>query len=147
MDIRRYQPQLTALFDAHGVILAYLFGSQVKGTANRESDIDIAVLLSDQVPQAEYGAWLVKLNTDLIGVFQQDRIDVALLNCAPPLLAFRVVRDGVPIYDPHDQHVSFYVKTFNRYVDTQPLRDVQWQYYLKRQRAHAQSSRNDSGAS
>ena len=143
MNINEYKLQLTSLFDASDVALAYLFGSEAKGTTNRESDIDIAVLLSDQVPEAEYGQRLVTLNTELIGIFQRDAIDVALLNNAPPLLAFQVVRHGVVIYDPHHRYVSFYIDTFNHYADTQPLRDLQWQYYLKRQRAKSQNSRNE----
>ena len=141
MNINRYKPQLTSLFNASDVVLAYLFGSEAKGTANRESDIDIAVLLSDQVSETEYGQRVVDLNTELIGIFQRDAIDVALLNNAPPLLAFQVVRHGVVIYDPDHRYVSFYIDTFNQYADTQPLRDLQWQYYLKRQGAKSQSPR------
>ena len=144
MNINQYKPQLTSLFDASDVVLAYLFGSQVKGTTNSESDIDIAVLLSDQIPQSEYGQRVVDLNTELIGIFQRDAIDVALLNNAPPLLAFQVVRHGVVIYDPHHRYVSFYIDTFNQYADTQPLRDLQWQYYLKRQGAKFQHPPNES---
>lgn len=139
MNINRYKPQLTPLFDASDVVLAYLFGSEAKGTANCESDIDIAVLLSNQVPEAEYGQRLVDLNAELIGIFQRDAIDVALLNNAAPLLAFQVVRHGVVIYDPHHRYVSFYIDTFNYYVDTQPLRDLQWHYYLKKQRSRSQN--------
>ena len=142
-QFNQYKPQLTSLFDASDVVLAYLFGSEAKGTANRESDIDIAVLLSDQIPQAEYGQRVVDLNTELIGIFQRDAIDVALLNTAPPLLAFQVVRHGVVIYDPHHRYVSFYIDAFNQYADTQPLRDLQWQYYLKRQGAKSQHPRNE----
>ena len=144
MTINQYKPQLTSLFDASDVVLAYLFGSEAKGTTHPESDIDIAVLLSNQVPEAEYGQRVVDLNTELIGIFQRDAIDVALLNTAPPLLAFQVVRHGVVIYDPHHRYVSFYIDTFNRYEDTQPLRDLQWHYYLKRQQAKSQNLRNES---
>ena len=143
MNIDQYKPQLTSLFDASDIVLAYLFGSEAKGTANRESDIDIAVLLSDEIPQSEYGQRVVDLNTELIGIFQRDAIDLALLNNAPPLLAFQVVRHGVVIYDPHHRYVSFYIDRFNQYADTQPLRDLQWQYYLKRQRAKSQNSRSE----
>ena len=144
MNINQYMPQLTSLFDASDVLLAYLFGSEAKGSTNRESDIDIAVLLSDQIPQAQYGQRVVCLNSELIGIFQRDAIDVALLNNVPPLLAFEVVRHGVVIYDPQQRYVSFYIDTFNRYADTQPLRDLQWQYYLKRQQTKSQNFRNES---
>jgi uncharacterized protein len=142
VDIHRYTPKLASLFAANDVLFAYLFGSHAKGTTNSESDIDIAVWLADSVPEAEYAERLVRLNTELIGIFHQDAIDVVILNRAPPLLAFQVVRHGIVIYDPHQQHVPFYVKTFNHYTDTQPLRDVQWQYYLKRQHAKSQNRLN-----
>ena len=144
MTINQYKPQLTSLFDASDVVLAYLFGSEAKGTTHPESDIDIAVLLIGSGSEAEYGQRVVDLNTELIGIFQRDAIDVALLNTAPPLLAFQVVRHGVVIYDPHHRYVSFYIDTFNRYEDTQPLRDLQWHYYLKRQQAKSQNLRNES---
>lgn len=82
MNINQYKSQLIALFDTSDVGLAYLFGSAAKGTTNRESDIDIAILLSDQIPQAEYGQRMVDLTSELIGIFQRDTIDVALLNTA-----------------------------------------------------------------
>ena len=88
MNINQYKPRLTSLFDGCDVVLAYLFGSEAKGSTNRESDIDIAVLLSDQIPQAEYGQRVVDLNTELIGIFQRDAIDVALLNNASTAAGF-----------------------------------------------------------
>jgi hypothetical protein len=54
-----------------------------------------------------------------------------VLNTAPPLLAYNVIRNGTPLFDPANRHVEFKVKALNRYFDTEFLRRVQ-QYYLKK---------------
>ena len=139
MDIDIFKPQLIELFKAHDVVLAYLFGSHAKGTAVSGSDIDIAVLFTDDVPQTEHGCRMVQINTELVGIFHINDVDVVVLNIAPPLLAFQVTEHGICLYDPEHQRVRFEVAVFNRYVDTQPLRNVQWKCYLKRQEARRSS--------
>ena len=42
--IECYLPQLKTVFERHGVILAYMYGSQATGKAGPLSDADIAVL-------------------------------------------------------------------------------------------------------
>ncbi|MCX7682029.1 MAG: nucleotidyltransferase domain-containing protein, partial [Anaerolineae bacterium] len=42
------------MFARHGVVLAYLFGSQAEGRAGPLSDVDIAVLLGPQVPEERW---------------------------------------------------------------------------------------------
>ncbi|RLC56366.1 MAG: hypothetical protein DRI80_16390, partial [Chloroflexota bacterium] len=49
-----YLPQLHDLLARHGVVLAYLFGSQAEGTAGPLSDVDIAVLLGPEVPRERW---------------------------------------------------------------------------------------------
>ncbi|MBM3238697.1 nucleotidyltransferase domain-containing protein [Candidatus Poribacteria bacterium] len=141
MDIDIFKPQLIELFKAYDVVLAYLFGSHAKGTAGSGSDVDIAVLFADDVPQTEYGRRMVQINTELVGIFHINDVDVVVLNIAPPLLVFQVIKHGICVYDPGHQRVGFEVAVFNRYVDTQPLRDVQWKYYLKRQKARRSSQK------
>lgn len=139
MDIDIFKPQLIELFKAHDVVLAYLFGSHAKGTAGTGSDVDIAVLFADDVPQTEYGRRMVQINTEVVGIFHINDVDVVVLNIAPPLLAFQVTEHGICLYDPEHRRVRFEVAVFNRYVDTQPLRDMQWKCYLKRQEARRSS--------
>lgn len=147
MDIDIFKPQLIELFKAYDVVLAYLFGSHAKGTAGSGSDVDIAVLFADDVPQTEYGRRMVQINTELVGIFHINDVDVVVLNIAPPLLAFQVIKHGICVYDPGHRRVGFEVAVFNRYVDTQPLRDVQWNCYLKRQKARRSSQKKTGGTS
>lgn len=79
-----------------GVDAVYLFGSHARGTAHRDSDMDLGVLLArDAFPTAadRFNA-RVRLTADLIGALHTNDIDVIVLNDAPPLLARAVIRTG-----------------------------------------------------
>ena len=86
--------------EAQFLISAYLFGSRAEGRAHRESDTDLGVLLDrDLLPSrnARFDASLL-LGARLAGVLEADRIDVVVLNDAPPLLARRIVTRGRRVY-------------------------------------------------
>ena len=76
------------------VLAAYIFGSLAKGRTHRNSDVDIAVLVSDEVIKSDPFRYRLKLAAELAPALRRDDIDVVLLNQAPPLLAHRVLRDG-----------------------------------------------------
>ena len=78
------------------VLEAYLFGSQARGQAQPHSDFDVAVYV-ERVPDAPFG-YEAELATDLMAALGDDRMDVVLLNRAPPLLYHRVLRDGVRLF-------------------------------------------------
>lgn len=126
--------KLNEIFVRHGVVLAYLFGSQAEGRVTPLSDVDLAVLFPNPVaPQERFRRQL-----DLIGdcghLFGRNDVDVVVLNEAPPLLAFEVVSKGKQLYeDPVTRPAAaFGVYVFNRYVDTAPLRRLRHRYLLKR---------------
>ncbi|MGH3666223.1 MAG: type VII toxin-antitoxin system MntA family adenylyltransferase antitoxin [Egibacteraceae bacterium] len=97
------------------VIVAYLFGSQARGTARPGSDVDVAVLLAER---ADGHQRQLELMAALGG-----RADVVVLNDAPVALAHRVLRDGVVLVCRDDRvRVSHWARTVDRYLDTAPLR-------------------------
>ncbi|HIC94363.1 MAG TPA: nucleotidyltransferase domain-containing protein [Anaerolineae bacterium] len=129
MDIRQYFPQLKELFANNGVILAYLFGSQVEGRAGPLSDIDIAVLLGPDVPSERWTDVQIELICELMSIFHRDDIDVVILNRATPLLAWEVVKYGKVIYEDETRPgVDFAVYAASRYADTEPLRRLAQRY-------------------
>lgn len=130
LDLSRYREELHRIFARHGVVLAYLFGSQAEGKAGPLSDVDIAVLLGPQVPQERWTAVQIDLINDLIGLFHRDDVDVAILNRATPLFAYQVVRFGQVIYeDATRPAVDFAAYSVRRYADTAPLRRLKKQYF------------------
>ena len=125
-SIESYLPQLKKLFAEKGVILAYLFGSQAEGKAGPLSDIDIAVLLTPDVPPEHWTDVQIELICELTSIFHRDDVDVVILNRATPLLAHEVIKYGQCIYEPdRGVRVDFETAAFRRYVDTKPLRRLQ----------------------
>lgn len=83
-----------------GLVSAYLFGSQAERRAHHESDVDIAVLLSRDVhpsPAARFQE-RIRLCAWLVGELRENRVDVVILNDAPPGLARRIVTTGLRVF-------------------------------------------------
>jgi predicted nucleotidyltransferase len=79
------------------VLEAYLFGSTARGEQQAHSDVDVAVYVDrDAAPRAAFG-YAADLGADLMRALSTNRVDVVVLNDAPPLLYGRVLRDGIRI--------------------------------------------------
>jgi len=102
------------------VVLAYLFGSQATGTADPESDVDVAVVLDggdDGVLEA-----MVEIEDDLKSFLPGKPADVVVLNHAGLRLRHEVVSTGCLLYERHpDDRVDFEVKSQVQYFDWQPV--------------------------
>ncbi|MBI4728870.1 MAG: nucleotidyltransferase domain-containing protein [Acidobacteria bacterium] len=108
------------------VLVAYLFGSAASGKAGPLSDIDLAVLLRGGSEPAVAARRRLRLSRIAAGALADDRIDLVVLNTAPPDLAFRVVRDGaVVICTDEPERLAFEVRTIDRYLDILPFYAVQ----------------------
>lgn len=125
---------LQQTFPRHHITLAYLFGSRADGRARPSSDIDIAVL----IPHAHFKALTldsrVALINDILDALGTENADVVILNEAPPLLAFEVIKHGKILYeDPLTRPAAeFAVYAINQYLDTKPLRAMRHQYLRER---------------
>jgi hypothetical protein len=119
-----YLSALRGLFIQHGVVLAYLFGSRAEGRARPGSDIDLAVLLPPGTPRNKFFDARLSLTNELMGLFHKDRVDVVILNEAPPLLAHQVIKFGKIIYEDETTRpaIDFAVYTMSRYSDSAPAR-------------------------
>jgi uncharacterized protein len=97
-------PDLTArvaaaLAHRDEILEAYVFGSQARGDAQPHSDVDVAVYLDPARASASASPYGVDsdLGADLMQALATSRVDVVVLNRAPPLLYHRVLRDGVRV--------------------------------------------------
>ncbi|MGH7313483.1 MAG: type VII toxin-antitoxin system MntA family adenylyltransferase antitoxin [Candidatus Rokuibacteriota bacterium] len=86
-----------ALEPRREILEAYLFGSRATGSAQAHSDVDIAVYLADPRPAATQFGYPADLAATLMQALGTERVDVVVLNAAPPLLYYRVLRDGMRI--------------------------------------------------
>ncbi|MCY4635063.1 MAG: nucleotidyltransferase domain-containing protein [Acidobacteria bacterium] len=117
------------------VRLAWLFGSRARGTARRDSDVDVAVLVDDVC--ADGSGALKDSYFRVIGVLgravRSDLIDVVILNHAPPLLRHRVLRDGVLLYARSEvERVRFVHRTTREYLDFEPRLREQTRLLIRR---------------
>ena len=71
-------PDLSEVFAAHDVAVAYLFGSRAEGTARPTSDHDVAVLFADPEPALDA---TVRLAADLARILGTE-VDVVDLDRA-----------------------------------------------------------------
>jgi predicted nucleotidyltransferase len=127
--IENYAPQLKTAFEKHGVILAYLYGSQVTGKAGPLSDVDIAVLFSPGVSKDERLSRVLKLMGDLAHVFRRDDVNVLDLDEGTPLLNNNVRLKGRGIYCVDERaRAEFVLRALQQFVDTEPLRREQNRY-------------------
>lgn len=90
--------KLRALLEPREEVLeAYLFGSAAAGSARAHSDVDVAVYLREPRPPASAFGYAADLTTALMQGLGTSRVDVVILDDAPPLLYHRVLRDGIRI--------------------------------------------------
>lgn len=91
-----------------GVISVYLFGSVAEHRSHRESDVDVAVLFDYRVRPTMRDRFEARLRlfAELTRTLKTDRLDLVVLNDAPPLLARRAVTEGARVLcaDPDRDH-------------------------------------------
>lgn len=104
-----------------GVVAAYLFGSEARGTGGPRSDVDVAVLLGS-LPLT-LRAQPFELADELAGLLGRP-VDVVVLDAASPDLIHRILRDGVLVLDRDPAaRIRFEVAARNAYVDLKPFLD------------------------
>jgi predicted nucleotidyltransferase len=130
----RMQVLAQYLADIGETILAYLFGSQVTGTAGPQSDHDIALLVRS--PSLDLQARLAHEIRVILGT---DRVDVVFLNRAPVELAYAAIAQGRLLYERSvADRVEFEAKVMSLYADYLPV--------LRRQREEIlRSEGNEAG--
>ena len=124
--VRRAFPSLAS--DA--VVSAFVFGSHARGAEHGESDLDVAVLLDfGKLPtRRERFEEGTRIASALMAELHEPRVDVVVLNDAPPTFARSVVLDGVRVHlgDPQADHA---------FVRDVQLRAADLEPFLRRTRA------------
>jgi predicted nucleotidyltransferase len=109
------------------VRLAYLFGSRARGTARPDSDLDLAVYLSDATQAAERAALMLELLDALSRTLGPlgERVDLLDLDRVSSTVAFRVISDRrlVVCREPRER-VTLEVRIARRYDDERPHREL-----------------------
>lgn len=111
----------------YDVEMVILFGSQAKGLARIDSDIDLGILLAKYpIPVEEE----LQLCLDLVGAVQTGKVDMVILNHADPFLCYEAACHGIIVYEKKPSTFDhFKVMAFKRFVDTEQFRQLNDLYF------------------
>jgi len=134
LTIAEITEKLNKYFDEHEEILfAIIFGSTAKGTANKISDVDIAVMISPNFNESFPFGYQAELITDFMRILKRNGVDVVILNEAPIALKHEILRYGKFIYVRDKQaRIKFQVDTINQYEDYKMLYKIHIEAMRKR---------------
>jgi uncharacterized protein len=125
MEERDADPLLRAVASAAESLpeiqAAFLFGSQTSGRARVDSDVDVAVLVDGAPARVDARTLLRRVIEALAAHVAADRLDVVILNTAPPALAFQVLKRGKLAFERDRTALHrFRVRTYARHSDFEP---------------------------
>jgi predicted nucleotidyltransferase len=101
------------------IAAVYLFGSEARGDARADSDVDLG-LLNFETPRATLMDQPFALDADLSSLLAR-RVESVALNQAPPDLVYRVLSDGKIVCErSRSARIAFEVKARNDYFDILP---------------------------
>lgn len=105
IDIMLFEQELANFFRSiDSVNFAYLFGSIVRGDTNELSDVDIAIMLDESLSKKDMFNKELDLISELTCVLKSDKIDLVVLNDAPLLLKYNIIKDGHVLKSDETKH-------------------------------------------
>lgn len=120
-----YENELIEYFSSKdSVILAYLFGSTVRGDAGKLSDVDIGIMLDEKISKKDRFDLELKLMGEIAILIKKNKIDLIVLKEAPLLLAYNIIKSGIILKSDETERVKFETKILSMYMDER--------YYIKR---------------
>lgn len=113
------------------IVFAVLFGSSARGTANRSSDVDIALCFSDEMEHHEQFRLRNRIDAEL----QQHAdgfVDVSDIDTLPTPVAYAALQDGILLVG--DEHVVETARTRleHEYKATATDRKQEQQAFIRR---------------
>lgn len=116
---------LNDLIEKYDIKLIYIFGSYAKGKNDKNSDLDIAVLLEKGYNPLDK----LSLIGDFTDIFKRNDIDLVILNDANPVLEHQVIKYGKLAYlKDEDVKVFYEVRVLKEYMDMEYFRNTQMEY-------------------
>ncbi|NOR14304.1 MAG: HigA family addiction module antidote protein [Candidatus Aminicenantes bacterium] len=131
--VEKIRNQLYPLFqkDNH-ILFGYIFGSAAQGFTNRQSDIDVAVYLNQNLVKDTFEKRL-----QMIEKYQsilKKPVDVVILNEERSIFfKFVIIKEGKVVFErDHGQRVDFELRTMQEYYDYQPFLEAYNKAYIHR---------------
>ncbi len=106
------------------VKFAYLFGSMANNSTGPLSDLDIAVYLDGR---RNCFTTRLHLMEALAKELASERFDLVVLNQAPVVLQFEVIKHGKVLKENKPRRITFETQVLREYLDYGYLRQVQYE--------------------
>lgn len=116
---------VTSFFSRQPVVkFAYLFGSLAVDATGPLSDVDLAIRLDGRVDP--FTTRLI-LSEALAKELKSECFDLVVLNNAPLVLKYEIVKNGVVLKEDRPRRIMFETAVLQEYLDTGYLRSVHYQ--------------------
>ncbi|NLW22572.1 MAG: nucleotidyltransferase domain-containing protein [Tissierellia bacterium] len=118
----------SVLMKYEDIIFAYIFGSYAREKIRKDSDLDIAVYLREEMDIDTY----LEIKMQLSEICKRE-VDLILLNEAPPLLKFQIYKNNVLLFS-RDKSIEtrFKVRTLFEYSDMKRYLDLSYNSNIDR---------------
>ncbi len=131
------QRELPTILAEHPVMLGYLFGSVVEGTALPSSDVDIALVFAPSLNLTAYERMQIEFSiaTEIERRCNIKEADVRSIDSAPLTVRGLVLTEGVLIYSRDEEfRVEYEVYNRKRYFDFQPVVEMMREAFFEQLR-------------
>ena len=96
----------------------YLFGSRATGSADENSDYDIAVLCERGTSSERCGMLQIELNGRLCIALRTDAVDLVVMNTASSIeLLYAIIQDGERLFDRGEDTDEYEMRRKHEYED------------------------------
>lgn len=130
-SINNISQLLEPVFKKYHVKLAYLFGSYARGNQIKESDVDIAVLLDESIPENERFNQRLKMAGEF-SLLLKNNVDLIILNdTSSATFKYSIIQEGKFLHQEESDKVEFEIVTMNNYFDLLPFFDLYNQNYVQ----------------
>jgi len=104
------------------VVLAYLYGSSVKGYARSDSDLDLGILLDERFDADPLYPARIAIEIETQAHINRE-LDVRLLNGMPPRFLRQVIDGELVFAKDESDRVKFETEVIDSYLDFKPFYD------------------------
>ncbi|MDR7871149.1 MAG: nucleotidyltransferase domain-containing protein [Tissierellaceae bacterium] len=134
MDIIR--KCMNTLIEYEDIIFAYIFGSYAQGKMRLNSDIDIAIYLSQKIDVDKY----IDIKMQLTEVCKTE-VDLIILNDATPLLKYEIYKNNILLFTrDKDTETRYKVKTLFEFNDMKRYLNLTYDSTIERLRKEVESN-------
>jgi len=104
------------------IVLAYLYGSSVKGYARSDSDLDLGILLDEKFDSDPLYPARIAIEIETQARIDRE-LDVRLLNGMPPRFLRQVIDGELVLARDESERVKFETEVIDSYLDFKPFYD------------------------